>query len=185
MPAQRVRQGRRTACSAASAGGAPSAAGPAVVPSSRSRFPRGVCAGSPCRVAKLWFTPAKRLVFQANRSFETLHPPDGDNSTADVNRCATAAVRRRELLGGLIPCVPTSGVIGFAHPTPSDYLLAVCHMVDARAGIGLARSTSNKHGPCDDLMKARPKLGLPCKQARLGRRPNLRTRHLRNWPEIT
>ena len=25
------------------------------------------------------------------------------NSTADVNRCATAAVRRRELLGGLIP----------------------------------------------------------------------------------
>jgi tRNA A37 N6-isopentenylltransferase MiaA len=32
-----------------------------------------------------------------------LAPPDADNSTADVNRCATAAVRRRELLGGLIP----------------------------------------------------------------------------------
>lgn len=31
-----------------------------------------------------------------------LAPPDGDNSTADVNKCATAAVRRRVLLGGLI-----------------------------------------------------------------------------------
>jgi transposase InsO family protein len=31
-----------------------------------------------------------------------LAPPDGVNSTADVNRCATAPVRRRELLGGLI-----------------------------------------------------------------------------------
>src|SRR6266705_3123617 len=42
-------------------------------------------------------------------------------------------------------------------------------MADARANIRLARSTSNEHGPCDDLMKARPKLGLPCKQALLGR----------------
>jgi hypothetical protein len=31
-----------------------------------------------------------------------LAPPDGVNSTADVNRCATAPVRRREILGGLI-----------------------------------------------------------------------------------
>src|SRR6266536_896809 len=42
-------------------------------------------------------------------------------------------------------------------------------MADARANIRLILSTSNKHGPCDDLMKARPKLGLPCKQALLGR----------------
>ncbi len=42
-------------------------------------------------------------------------------------------------------------------------------MVDARARISVARLTSNKHDPCDDLMKARRKLGLPCKEALLGR----------------